>query len=503
MATPTITAHMSAQAPLSITPDLLARYNIAGPRYTSYPTADRFTPGFGCGDLIQALRQQAAAAGDTPQPLSVYVHIPFCASLCYFCACNKIITRHREWAADYLQQLGQELTLYQPYLDQLAGAAKRPTVTQLHLGGGSPTFLSDDELAQLMQLLQGFFHFDAKGEFSIEVDPRTVDVQRMQHLKQLGFNRVSFGIQDFDTAVQQAVHRVQPAEQVFALVQAARAAGFASINTDLIYGLPHQSAASFTHTLEQICALRPDRIALYAYAHLPERFKAQRRLDSQTLPSGNDKIHLLAMALQHFRQAGYVYVGMDHFALPDDELAQAKQQGKLQRNFQGYSTRPDQNLIGLGVSAISRIGACYSQNAKTLDAYGELLENDQLPVERGLQLTRDDQIRHAVIMSIMCQGEVLFEALQRDWQINFGSYFSTEIDRLEQLQEQGLLTLHADRFCVTDMGWYFVRAVAMVFDHHLQTARSQAASAGNACNSANTPHLAGCAEQPVRFSKIL
>ncbi|MDO4795482.1 MAG: oxygen-independent coproporphyrinogen III oxidase [Brachymonas sp.] len=490
---------MSAQAPLSITPDLLARYNIAGPRYTSYPTADRFTPAFGCGDLIQALQQQAAAMGSTPQPLSVYVHIPFCASLCYFCACNKIITRHREWAADYLQHLEQELSLYQPYLKQLAGTASRPTVTQLHLGGGSPTFLSDEELAQLMRLLQGFFHFDAAGgEFSIEVDPRTVDAQRMQHLKQLGFNRVSFGIQDFDAAVQQAVHRVQPAEQVFALVQAARAAGFASINTDLIYGLPHQSTDSFTHTLEQICALRPDRIALYAYAHLPERFKAQRRLDSQTLPTGNDKIHLLAMALQHFRQAGYVYVGMDHFALPDDELARAKQQGKLQRNFQGYSTRPDQNLIGLGVSAISRIGACYSQNAKTLDAYGELLENDQLPVERGLQLTRDDQIRHAVIMSIMCQGEVLFDALRRDWQIDFASHFAAECQRLAQLQEQGLLTLHGDRFCVTDMGWYFVRAVAMVFDHHLQTARAKAASAPT-----SSPHLADCAEQPVRFSKIL
>ena len=489
---------MSASAPPSSPPpsisaELLVRYNIAGPRYTSYPTADRFTSAFGSGDLLQALhaRQQAEATRSTRQALSLYVHIPFCASLCYFCACNKIITRHREWATDYLRMLRQELALYPNYL---AGQ----TVAQLHLGGGSPTFLSDEELTQLMQLLQEFFVFDAHGEYSIEVDPRTVDAQRLQHLKQLGFTRISFGIQDFDATVQQTVHRVQPAEQVFALMQAARAAGFASINTDLIYGLPYQNSASFTHTLEQICALRPDRIALYAYAHLPQRFKAQRRIDSHPLPSGNDKIHLLALALQHFSQAGYVYIGMDHFALPDDDLAKAKQHGQLQRNFQGYSTRPDHDLIGLGVSAISRIGNCYSQNAKSLEDYGKLLEQGQLPVERGLQLSRDDQIRRAVIMSIMCQGEVLFAHIQRDWQIDFAAYFGPEMPRLAQLQEQGLITLHANRFCITALGWYFVRAVAMVFDQHLQTARiaNIAENAGSCSGSSIQP-------QPIRFSKIL
>ena len=491
----------AAAAPLPITAELLARYNIAGPRYTSYPTADRFTPAFGSSHLAQALQaRQQPPAGQAPKPLSLYVHIPFCASLCYFCACNKIITKHREWAADYLKLLQQELALYQPYLAAAGASTKRPLVSQLHLGGGSPTFLSDDELTQLMQLLQSAFLLDAQGEYSIEVDPRTVDAARLQHLAQLGFNRISFGIQDFDAAVQQAVHRVQPVEQVFALMQAARAAGFTSINTDLIYGLPHQNADSFTRTLQQVCALRPDRIALYAYAHLPERFKAQRRIDAHHLPTGNDKIHLLALALQHFSETGYVYVGMDHFALPDDELAQAKRQGTLQRNFQGYSTRPDCDLIGLGVSAISRIGNCYSQNAKTLAAYVQLLAQGQLPVERGLRLTRDDQIRHAVIMAIMCQGEVLFDALQRDWQIDFAAYFAKEIEQLEQLQTQGLVSMQTDRFCVTPMGWYFVRAVAMVFDHHLQTSRANAHTHIHA-HAAGTD--AAHTEQPVRFSKIL
>lgn len=467
-ARPTILADMSAEAP-SITPELLARYNIAGPRYTSYPTADRFTPAFGEEDLIRALqvRQQAQEPGAAPQPLSVYVHIPFCASLCYFCACNKIITRHRDQATEYLHLLGQELALYRTHL---AGQ----TIAQLHLGGGSPTFLSDEELAQLMRLLREHFLFDAQGEYSIEVDPRTVDVQRLRHLAQLGFNRISFGVQDFDAAVQQAVHRIQPTEQVFSLVEAAREAGFGSINTDLIYGLPHQTVASFSHTLEQICTLRPDRIALYAYAHLPERFKAQRRIDAHALPGGNEKISLLALALQKFSMAGYVYVGMDHFALPDDALARAKQHGQLQRNFQGYSTRPDCDLIGLGVSAIGRIGNCYSQNAKTLDAYRDQVQKGHFPVERGLQLTRDDQIRRAVIMAIMCQGELIFDAVSRDWQIDCKSYFSAEMTHLEQLQAQGLLSLHSDRFRITAMGWYFVRAVAMVFDRHLQTARTEA-----------------------------
>jgi oxygen-independent coproporphyrinogen-3 oxidase len=467
-ARPTILADMSAEAH-SITPELLARYNIAGPRYTSYPTADRFTPAFGEDDLVRALqvRQQTPAPSAAPQPLSVYVHIPFCTSLCYFCACNKIITRHRDQAAEYLHLLQQELALYRTHL---AGQ----TVAQMHLGGGSPTFLSDEELARLMHLLREHFLFDPQGEYSIEVDPRTVDAQRLRHLAQLGFNRISFGVQDFDATVQQAVHRIQPTAQVFSLVRSAREAGFGSINTDLIYGLPHQTTASLSHTLEQICTLRPDRIALYAYAHLPERFKAQRRIDAHALPGGNEKISLLALALQKFSMAGYVYVGMDHFALPDDALARAKQHGRLQRNFQGYSTRPDCDLIGLGVSAIGRIGNCYSQNAKTLDAYCDQIQKGRFPVERGLQLTRDDQIRRAVIMATMCQGELVFDAISRDWQIDCKSYFSAEMAHLEQLQAQGLVSLHADRFCITAIGWYFVRAVAMVFDRHLQTARTEA-----------------------------
>lgn len=459
-----------------VTAELLARYNISGPRYTSYPTADRFSSAYGEAQHIAALRrrqrQMGALAASCPNPgadpLSVYVHIPFCASLCYFCACNKIITRHREWAQEYLQTLQQEVALYRPYLSQ------RQPVSQLHLGGGSPTFLNDAELEGLMQILRQSFQLQADGEYSIEIDPRTVDAGRLRHLKYLGFNRISFGVQDFDARVQQAVHRIQPIGQVEALLQAARAEGFASINMDLIYGLPQQTAHSFAHTLEQVCRLRPDRIALYGYAHLPERFKAQRRIDGRALPSGGQKISMLAQALQAFGAAGYVYVGMDHFALPEDALAQAKRQGCLQRNFQGYSTQPDCDLLGLGVSAISRLAGAYSQNAKTLDVYKAQVESGHFPVERGLRLTRDDQIRSAVITAIMCQGQVRFEQFDADWQIVFADYFQPEMQRLLPLQEQGLVEMHAQGFSVTLLGWYFVRAVAMVFDHYLNRARSAA-----------------------------
>ncbi len=451
-----------------VTPELLRRYDVPGPRYTSYPTADRFVEAFGSNDYILALQQRKVASVSKMQPMSLYVHIPFCESLCYYCACNKIVTKHHERAATYMRYLEREIDLHVEH------CGHGQMVSQFHAGGGTPTFLSDEELRELWQMLRERFTFDPAGEYSIEVDPRTVSLDRLEFLKSLGFNRLSFGVQDFDPDVQKAVHREQPAEQVFALVEGARNMGFQSINVDLIYGLPKQNAESFARTLQQVAQLKPDRIALYAYAHLPERFKPQRRILSADLPSAPDKVSMLSSAIASFMDAGYVYVGMDHFALPDDALAIAKRQGRLHRNFQGYSTQPDCDLIALGVSAIGRVGATYSQNAKTLEDYYDLIDQGRLPVVRGLALTRDDLVRRAVIMSIMCQGEVLFEPINSAWLIDFKQYFAAEIQALQAQQEEQLVEILDDCIKVTAKGWFFVRGVALVFDRYLQLDRNRA-----------------------------
>ena len=451
-----------------VTDEMLQKFDISGPRYTSFPTADRFVEAFTADDYAQALAQRRSGVAARPLPLSLYVHIPFCESLCYYCACNKIITKHHDRAASYLRYLGREVDLHTEHMG--VGQA----ISQLHLGGGSPTFLSDTELRELMAMLRRSFTLAPGGEYSIEIDPRTVDAARLDTLAQLGFNRLSFGVQDFDPAVQKAVHRIQPAEQVFALVEAARARGFESINVDLIYGLPRQSPESFERTLVQINQLRPDRIALYAYAHLPTRFKPQRRIAAGDLPSGAAKVSMLSRSLAALGRAGYVYVGMDHFALPDDALAIAKRQGRLHRNFQGYSTQPDCDLIGLGVSSIGRIGATYSQNAKTMEEYCDLLDQGRFPVVRGLAMSRDDLVRRAVIMALMCQGQVQFESIELAYLVEFRTYFSKELQDLQTLVDQGLVTLDATGIQVTAQGWFFVRAVAMVFDRYLQTDRTRA-----------------------------
>jgi oxygen-independent coproporphyrinogen-3 oxidase len=452
----------------TVSPDLLQRFDIPGPRYTSYPTADRFVEAFSAADYGQALAQRGAGTALPVLPLSLYVHIPFCESLCYYCACNKIITKHHSRSVGYLRYLGREIDLHTQQLGQ------GQTVTQLHLGGGTPTFLSDDELRELMAMLRRSFTLAPGGEYSIEVDPRTVDATRLQILSGLGFNRLSFGVQDFDPSVQKAVHRIQPFEQVSTLMAQARELDFDSINVDLIYGLPLQTPESFARTLEQVLQLRPDRIALYGYAHLPERFKPQRRIHSADLPGAAAKLAMLAQSLAAFEDAGYVYIGMDHFALPDDALAVAKRQGRLHRNFQGYSTQPDCDLIGLGVSAIGRIGPTYSQNAKTMDEYCDHLDQGRLPVVRGLALNRDDLARRAVIMALMCQGQVIFESMEQAWLLDFRSYFATELEQLRTLADAGLVLLDESGIEVTAQGWFFVRAVAMVFDRHLQADRHRA-----------------------------
>ncbi|GAB2543369.1 MULTISPECIES: oxygen-independent coproporphyrinogen III oxidase [unclassified Simplicispira] len=451
-----------------VTPELLTRFDVSGPRYTSYPTADRFVDAFGEDEYVLALQQRRQSAVGKALPLSVYVHIPFCESLCYYCACNKIITKHHDRADVYLRYLNREIELH------TAHCGVGQVVSQIHLGGGTPTFLSDEGLRDLMGMLRNHFTLVPGGEYSIEVDPRTVDADRLALLHELGFNRLSFGVQDFDPEVQKAVHRIQPKEQVFSLVESARSIGFDSINVDLIYGLPKQTPDSFDRTLAQVAELRPDRIALYAYAHLPERFKPQRRIVWADLPMASAKVSMLSRSLEAFSAAGYVYVGMDHFALPDDALAIAKRQGRLHRNFQGYSTQPDCDLIALGVSAIGRVGATYSQNAKTLDDYYDRLNQGHLPVVRGLALTRDDLVRRAVIMALMCQGELLFEPMEQSWLIDFRTYFATELEQLKEMEGQGLVVLGPEGIEVTAMGWYFVRGIAMVFDRYLQADKNRA-----------------------------
>jgi len=452
-------------ASAGITSEMLKRLDVPGPRYTSYPTADRFVDAFAAADLETALQQRAAASASPP--LSLYVHIPFCDSVCYYCACNKVVTRDHGRAAPYLDALEREMALYAQALGGRRG------ISQLHFGGGTPTFLSDAELDRLMASLRRAFELAPGAEMSIEVDPRTVTRQRLAHLAGLGFNRLSFGVQDFDERVQRAVHRLQPHDAVRDLVDDARNLGFDSINMDLIYGLPLQTPESFARTIAQVNALRPDRIALYAYAHLPERFKPQRRIHAAELPAAGDRVEMLGTAIGGFLDKGYDYIGMDHFALPTDALAIAKQQGRLHRNFQGYSTQPDCDLIGLGVSAIGEMGGCYSQNAKTLPEYYEALAEGRLPVARGLKPGHDDRLRRQVIMSLMCQGSLDFAAIARQHGIDVQRYFSGELAQLRDLAAKGLVELTADGVTVTRTGWFFVRAVAMVFDRHLQSARDR------------------------------
>lgn len=445
-----------------LNPKLLDQYDVPGPRYTSYPTADRFVGAFGHTQYVQALRQRQQGLGLRGVPLSVYVHIPFCASLCYYCACNKIITKQYGQAERYLQSLGREIDL------TVAELGRGQPVSQLHWGGGSPTFLRDEDMKALKERLNEAFQFLPGGEYSIEVDPRTVDASRLALIRGLGFNRLSLGVQDFEPAVQKAVHRIQSTNDVKNLMVAAKALGFDSVNLDLIYGLPMQTTASFERTLDQVVELRPERIALYAYAHLPERFKPQRRIHALDLPAPAIKVAMMQRALERLLAAGYVYIGMDHFALPDDDLAVAKRQGRLHRNFQGYSTQPDSDLIALGVSAIGRVGATYSQNAKTLETYEDLLALGQLPVERGLLLSRDDLVRRNIIMALMCQGHVSIESIEMAHLMDFRKTFASEMVELSEMQNRGLVKLEGDAIHVTEQGWYFVRAVAMVFDRYLR-----------------------------------
>lgn len=441
---------------------ILQQFDVPGPRYTSYPTADRFVEAHDEALFIQSLQERKASARIKTSPLSLYVHIPFCASLCYYCACNKIITGNYQKARDYLDDLKREIDLLLPHLGQ------GQTVSQVHFGGGTPTYFKDAELSELMQCLRSVFQWQAGGEYAIEVDPRTVNDERLHHLRAMGFNRLSLGIQDFDPKVQEAVHRMQSLEDVTAVIQSARSMGFSSINLDLIYGLPMQTLSGWHNTLESVLQLRPERLALYGYAHLPARFKPQRHINATALPQAAQKTAMLAMALERLQDAGYVYIGMDHFALSHDSLSIAKRQGRLHRNFQGYSTRPDGDLLGLGVSSIGSMSASYVQNAKSLEEYSDLLQQGKLPVVKGVALSRDDLVRRSIIMALMCQGRVEMAGIEESHLLNFKKYFARELNQLEALVESGLVTLKPHAIEVTSLGWYVVRAIAMVFDKYVQ-----------------------------------
>lgn len=440
---------------------LVEKYDRPGPRYTSYPTAPQFHSAFAMDEYRQAAQRSHQAP--VPKPLSVYIHIPFCQSLCYYCACNKIITRKTHRAAEYLSYLKREIALQAALFD------RSRKLTQLHLGGGTPTYLTHGQLADLMDCLHQSFNMDDSDahEFSIEVDPRTIDAGQVQGLRQLGFNRLSFGIQDFDAQVQAAVNRIQSEAQVAELVAAARRARFKSVSVDLIYGLPLQTIASFDVTLDKIIALRPDRIAAYSYAHLPQRVRAQRMIRPEDMPPPERKLELLELTINRLTAAGYVYVGMDHFALPDDELVRARAEGSLQRNFQGYSTHADCDLIGLGVSSIGKIGDSYSQNVKELSQYYARLDEGLFAVQRGYRLSDDDRLRREVISELMCHGRIDFGRIEAAHGIRFADYFGEALGRLQELVGDGLLDIRNDSLVLLPQGQLMMRNVAMAFDAYL------------------------------------
>jgi oxygen-independent coproporphyrinogen-3 oxidase len=449
-------------------PEIIRRFDVNGPRYTSYPTADRFVDTFNAGQAGHWLgnRQNGAQR----QALSLYFHIPFCNTICYYCACNKIITKDHGRSAKYLKYLAKELALQSSLLSK-DGDADQVEVEQLHWGGGTPTFLAHDEMRQLMAATRRYFRLIEDGEYSIEVDPRKVDRATVELLGELGFNRMSVGVQDFDEDVQRAVNRIQSEEETFAVIEAARANGFKSISIDLIYGLPKQSVAGFDRTLDRVIAGSPDRLSIYNYAHLPTLFKPQRRILESDMPSADERLQILALAIRKLTDAGYVFIGMDHFAKPDDELAIAQRERRLHRNFQGYSTHSDCDMMSFGISSISKVGPSYYQNVKTLDEYYERLDQGQLPVYRGIELDADDILRRSIIQSLMCHFELSMDAVEAAHGIDFRSYFAPELDALQTQVQAGLVHIEERRIVVLPPGRMLVRAISMVFDKFLRADR--------------------------------
>lgn len=448
---------------ISFDPDLIRRYDIAGPRYTSYPTAVSFKD-FSAADYISQARQSNEDL--IPLPLSLYFHIPFCATVCFYCACNKIVTKNREQASLYLDYLFREIELQAALYDP------DRRVNQLHWGGGTPTFLNHAQIAALMAKTRQHFNLltDDSGDYSIEIDPRSVNAETIRLLREQGFNRFSLGVQDIDERVQRAINRIQPTEQTLEIIQTCRAQGAKSISVDLIYGLPLQTLAGFSQTLDTVIDWSPDRISLFNYAHLPTLFMPQRRINSAELPSSEEKLQILQHAVQQLTAAGYVYIGMDHFAKPNDELALAQEHGSLHRNFQGYTTHADCDLVAMGVSAISNVADCYSQNEKTTDAYYAALDAGRLAVTRGVTLTEDDHIRRYVIQQLTCQFAVDLKAVENEFKIDAASYFKSELAQLASMQADHLLEIDGSNLTITPRGRFLVRNICMTFDASLKQA---------------------------------
>ncbi|MDR3056304.1 MAG: oxygen-independent coproporphyrinogen III oxidase [Zoogloeaceae bacterium] len=446
-------------------PEIIRRFDVNGPRYTSYPTADRFVEAFNAEAARLWLGKRNI--GGITRPLSLYFHIPFCSTICYYCACNKIITKDHGRSARYLKYLAREVALQSSYLDGEHEAI------QLHWGGGTPTFLSHDEMRQLMEVTRRHFHLVEGGEFSIEVDPRKVDDATVALLGELGFNRMSVGVQDFDENVQRAINRIQSEAETAAVIRAARQNGFKSISIDLIYGLPRQSVAGFEQSLDRVLAMDPDRLSIYNYAHLPSLFKPQRRILEADMPSADARLQILALAIKKLTDAGYVFIGMDHFAKPDDELAIAQSQGRLHRNFQGYSTHADCDMLSFGISSISKVGPTYSQNVKTLDEYYDRLDARILPVFRGIELNADDILRRSIIQALMCHFELSIESIESAHLINFKTCFAAELEDLRSLQSAGLVKLDDEWITVLPPGRMLVRAISMIFDRYLRADRQR------------------------------
>ncbi|MFA5626763.1 MAG: oxygen-independent coproporphyrinogen III oxidase [Thiohalomonadaceae bacterium] len=454
----TPTSHYDAQ--IVFDPELIKRYDKSGPRYTSYPTAVQFHTEFSAIDY----RRQVEASNQRANPLSLYFHIPFCDTVCFYCGCNKVVTKDRTRSAPYLDRLHHELELQGALYDQ------NRRVDQLHWGGGTPTFISHAEMTALMDKTRACFNLrdDDSGEYSIEIDPREVKADTIALLRKLGFNRMSLGVQDFDPRVQKAVNRIQAEDVTLSAVAAARHEGFKSVSIDLIYGLPLQSVASFTATLDKVLEISPDRLSVFNYAHLPELFKPQRRINADELPTAQEKLNILQLSIEKLTAAGYVYIGMDHFAKPDDELAVAQRSGTLYRNFQGYSTHAQCDVIGLGATSIGQVARCYAQNLKELEDYYASIDAGQLPIFRGVELTDDDLLRRKVITELICHFYLDKTKLAEQFGIDFDSYFAAELQALSTMQEDGLLWLYDDAIKVKPAGKLLIRNICMTFDRYLR-----------------------------------
>ena len=451
------------QNQLIVNRQLIQKYDTAGPRYTSYPTALEFDETFKAKEFLQ----HAELSNQRGGPLSLYFHLPFCDTVCFYCACNKIITKNRDHAAPYLENISKELALKAELID-----SNRP-VTQLHWGGGTPTFISEQQMQELMDETRRHFHIADDADISIEIDPREANGQTIALLKKLGFNRISLGVQDFDPAVQKAVNRIQSEAETLAVIDAARQHQFRSISIDLIYGLPLQTLSGFNTTLDKIIAADPDRISLFNYAHMPKLFKTQRQIKSEDLPTAEQKLSILQLSIEKLTHAGYQYIGMDHFAKPDDELSLAQQQNRLHRNFQGYATHAECDLIGFGITSIGNIGDAYAQNVKTLLEYDTLLKQNQLPLMRGISLSEDDKLRRNIITRLICDFELNIVELEQEYDIQFKDYFADAYLQLEQFAEDGLLQYNWKSIVVLPAGRLLIRNICMAFDKYSQQAKQR------------------------------